>query len=55
MENKSEMDKEHSEIRAKMERIAFKMQKEAKVCWRYQWPLKRTSKWHVQNLLAQRK
>jgi hypothetical protein len=35
-----------------MEKIAFKMQQEAKVRWRYEWHLKRTSKWPVQNLLA---
>jgi hypothetical protein len=51
---KVEMDKELSEIRAKMERLAFKMQQEAKVRWRYEWPLKRTTKWHVQKLLARR-
>jgi hypothetical protein len=49
------MDKELSEIRAQMEKLAFKMQQEAKVHWRYEWPLKRTTKWHVQNLLARGK
>jgi hypothetical protein len=51
---KVEIDKELSEIRAEMEMLAFKMQQEAKVHWRYEWPLKRTTKWHVQMLLAQR-
>jgi hypothetical protein len=49
-----EMDKELSEIRAQMEKLAFKMQQESKVHWRYEWPLKRTTRWHVQKLLARR-
>jgi hypothetical protein len=36
-------------------RLAFKMQQEAKVHWRYEWPLKRTTKWPVQKLLVKRK
>jgi hypothetical protein len=48
------MDKELSEIRAKMERLAFKMQQEAKVHWRYEWPLKRTTKWHVRKVVGQK-
>jgi hypothetical protein len=40
---KAEMDKELSEIRAQMEKLAFKMQQESKVHWRYEWPLKRTT------------
>jgi hypothetical protein len=52
---KAEMDKELSEIRAEMEKLAFKMQQEAKVHWRYEWPLKRTTKWPVQKLLARGK
>jgi len=35
-----------------MERLAFNMQHEAKVHWRYEWPLKRTNKWLVHKLLA---
>jgi hypothetical protein len=35
-----------------MEMLAFKMQQEEKVCWRYEWPLKRTTKWPVRKLLA---
>jgi hypothetical protein len=50
---KAEMDKELSEIRAKMERLAFKMRQEAKVRWRYEWPLRRTTKWTIRKLLAQ--
>jgi hypothetical protein len=38
-----------------MEKLAFKMQQEAKVSWRHEWPLKRTTKWLVQNLLARGK
>jgi hypothetical protein len=51
---KAEMDKELSEIRAQMEKLAFKMQQESKVHWRYEWPLKRTTRWPVQKLLARR-
>jgi hypothetical protein len=36
-----------------MEKLAFKMEQEAKVCWRYEWPLKRTTKWHVQKFVGQ--
>jgi hypothetical protein len=46
------MEKELSEIRAEMERLAFNMQQEEKVFWRYKWPLKRITKWTVENLLA---
>jgi hypothetical protein len=38
-----------------MEMLEFKMQQEEKVHWRYQWPLKRKTKWHVQKLLARGK
>jgi hypothetical protein len=51
---KAEMDKELSEIQAEIERIAFKMQQEVKVHWRYEWPLKRTAKWYVGRFLASR-
>jgi hypothetical protein len=34
--------------------LAFKMQQESKVHWRYEWPLKRTTRWPVQKLLARR-
>jgi hypothetical protein len=46
------MDKELSEIRAQMEELAFNMQQESKVHWRYEWPLKRKSIWPIQKLLA---
>jgi hypothetical protein len=35
-----------------METLAFKMQHEAKVRWRYEWTLKRKAKWLVQKLLV---
>jgi hypothetical protein len=35
-----------------MEKLEFKMYQEEKVHWRYEWPLKRTAKWLVHNLLA---
>ena len=45
--NKVEIDKELTEIREKMERLALKMQQDAKVHWTYEWPLKRKVKWLV--------
>jgi hypothetical protein len=42
------------EIRTRMEQLTLKMQHEAKVRWRYEWPLKRKVKWHVQKLLARK-
>jgi hypothetical protein len=41
--SKADMEKELVEIREQMEKLAFKMQQEAKVRWRYEWPLKRRS------------
>jgi len=49
------MDKEIEEIRAKMDRLALKMQQEAQVHWRYEWPMNKKFRWHVQKLLARRK
>jgi hypothetical protein len=49
------MNKELSEIRVQMEELAFKMQHESKVHWRYEWTLKRIAKWPVQKLLVRRK
>jgi hypothetical protein len=37
-----------------MEQLTLKMQQEAKVRWRYEWPLNRKSKWPVQKLLARK-
>jgi hypothetical protein len=51
---KVEMDQELKEIRAKMERLRLKMQKEAKVHWRYEWPLKRKAKWPCSKVVGQR-
>jgi hypothetical protein len=47
-----EMDLELKEIRSRMEQLALKMQQEAKVRWRYEWPLNRKVKWQVKKLLA---
>jgi hypothetical protein len=49
------MEKELVEIREQMEKLAFKMQQEAKVRWRYEWPLKRTTKWKFHRLLVRGK
>jgi hypothetical protein len=49
------MDLELIEIRERMEQLTLKMQQEEKVHWRYEWPLNRKEKWHVQKLLARRK
>jgi hypothetical protein len=35
------MDLELIEIRARMEQLTLKVQQEAKVHWRYEWPLKK--------------
>jgi len=50
-----EIDKELREIREEMESLALKMQREGKVCWRYEWPLKRKTMWPIRKLLARRK
>jgi hypothetical protein len=52
--NKAEIDKELREIREKMENIALKMQQEAKVHWKYEWPLKKKEKFHVEKLLTEK-
>jgi hypothetical protein len=51
---KPDMDLELIEIRERMEQLTLKMQQEAKVHWRYEWPLNRKEKWHVQKLLARK-
>jgi hypothetical protein len=51
---REEMEKELSEIRAQMDKLAFKMQQESKVHWRYECPLNSTAIWLVQKLLAKR-
>jgi hypothetical protein len=52
--SKEYIDKEISKIRVRMEQLTLKMQQEAKVHWRYEWPLNKKSKWHVQNFLARK-
>jgi hypothetical protein len=52
---KVEMDKELSEIREKMETLALNMQQEEKVHCRYEWHLKRISKWYVRKFLVGRR
>jgi hypothetical protein len=37
--SKAEIDKELTEIRVRMEQLTLKMQQEAKVHWRYEWPM----------------
>jgi hypothetical protein len=50
------IDKELIEIRERMDQLTLKVQQEAKVHWRYEWPLNRKKvKWHVQKLLARKK
>jgi len=51
---KEEISEELSEIRERMEQLILKMHHEAKLHWRYEWPLIRKSKWPVQNLLAKK-
>jgi hypothetical protein len=48
------MDKELTEIRARMEELAFQMQQDAKSRWVYEWPMKTKVKWPVKELLARR-
>jgi hypothetical protein len=48
------MDLEIIEIRERMEQLTLKVQQEAKVHWRYKWPLNMKVKWIVQKLLARR-
>jgi hypothetical protein len=47
-----EMDLEFNQIKAQMEKLAFKMQQDAKVHWVYEWPMKKKVKWPVKKLLA---
>jgi hypothetical protein len=48
------MDKELTEIRVRMEELAFQMQQDAKLRWVYEWPIKRKAKWLVKELVARR-
>jgi hypothetical protein len=52
--NKAEIEKELKEIREKIEKLTLKMQREAKVHWTYEWPLRKKVKWHVQELSARK-
>jgi hypothetical protein len=52
---KAEIEKDLREIRVEMEELAFNMQQETKVCWRYEWPLKRKTRWFVRDFLARGK
>jgi hypothetical protein len=54
LKRKEVMDKELNEIQAEMDQLEFNMQQEEKLHWRYEWPLKRKSKWHVEKVLARR-
>jgi hypothetical protein len=38
------MDLEFNEVRARMEKLTFKMQQDAKVHWVYEWPMKKKEK-----------
>jgi hypothetical protein len=37
-----------------MEKLAFKMQQDAKVHWVYEWPMKKKVKWPIQEIVGQR-
>jgi hypothetical protein len=49
------MDKELAEIRARMEDLAFHMQRDAKSRWVYEWPMKMKVKSPVKELLVRRR
>jgi hypothetical protein len=51
---KEEFGEELTEIRARMEQLALKMQQNAEACWVYEWPMKNKVKWPVKELLAKR-
>jgi hypothetical protein len=52
--SKPYMDLELIEISEIMEKMALKMQQEARVHWRYEWTLNMKVKWLVQKLLARK-
>ena len=52
--SKTKIDKELTEIRARMEQLTLNMQQEGKLQWRYEWPLNKKAKWPVQKLLARK-
>jgi hypothetical protein len=53
-QEKTEMDKELTEIRARMEELALQMQQDARSHWVYEWPMKTKVKWPVREMLARR-
>jgi hypothetical protein len=53
-QRKDEMDKELTEIRARMEELAFQMQQDAKSRWVYEWPMKTKVKWPVKEIVGQK-
>jgi hypothetical protein len=50
--SKEEIDDDLSEIRARMEQLTLKMQRDAKLHWVYEWSMKKKVKWPVKRLLA---
>jgi hypothetical protein len=46
------MDKELTEIRARMEELALRVQQNTKTHWVYEWPMKKKVKCLVKKLLA---
>jgi len=53
--SKDEMDEELTNIRARMDELAFWMQHDARSRWIYEWPMKKTKvKWLVRELVARR-
>jgi hypothetical protein len=51
---KVEMDKELSEVRERMENLAFKMQQDAKAHWVYEWPMKKKGEMASSEIVGQR-
>jgi hypothetical protein len=49
-----EMDLELAEVRARIEKLALRMQRDTKTHWVYEWTMKRKVKWPVKKLLARR-
>jgi hypothetical protein len=50
--NNPYVDLEFNEIRARMEKLAFKMQQDEKAHWVYEWPMKNKEKRLVKELLS---
>ena len=47
-----EMDLELAEVRERIEKLALRMQRDARTYWVYEWPMKRKVKWLVKKLLV---